>query len=157
MPSRCYKTRHRNSIKTRMYTHKNLDRKNNKIENSPGRRGYTPLVRWGTPCCGSARRRCSSPEPSSPPWRPCTWQHGLGRTVPSTRRSGGPWRGWMRRRQKLMATVAPVSPFALSCSRSSSKGLSSSVSRFTSWLVHSRPGAGICPVLSLSAGAGLSR
>jgi hypothetical protein len=34
----------------------------------------------------------------------------------------------MRRRQKLMATAAPVSPSALSCSRSSNKGCSSSVS-----------------------------
>jgi hypothetical protein len=56
-----------------------------------------------------------------------------------------------------MATAASVSPSALSCSRSSSKGLSSSVSRVASWLVYSGPRAGICSVLSLSAGVGLSR
>jgi hypothetical protein len=61
------------------------------------------------------------------------------------------------RRQKLMATVALVSPSALSCSRSSSKGLSSSVSRVASWLVHYGPGIGTRPVLFLNAGAGLSR
>jgi hypothetical protein len=52
----------------------------------------------------------------------------------------------MRRRQKLMATAVPVSPSALSYSRSSSKGLSSTVSRDTSWLVHSEPGTGTRPV-----------
>jgi hypothetical protein len=56
-----------------------------------------------------------------------------------------------------MATAASVSLSALSYSRSSSKGLSSSVSRVASWLVHSRPGTGTRPVLSLSAGTGLSR
>jgi hypothetical protein len=63
----------------------------------------------------------------------------------------------MRWRQKLMATTVPVSPSALSCSSSFSKGLSSSVSRVASWLVHSGPREGICPVLSPSADAGLSR
>jgi hypothetical protein len=63
----------------------------------------------------------------------------------------------MRRRQKLMATTAPVSPSALSCSRSSNKGCSSSVPRNASWLVHSRYGTGADPVLSFSASAGLSR
>jgi hypothetical protein len=63
----------------------------------------------------------------------------------------------MRRRQKLMLTAAPVSPSALSCSRSSSKGCSSSVSRDASWLVHSEYGTRVHPVLSLSVGAGLSR
>jgi hypothetical protein len=67
------------------------------------------------------------------------------------------WRGWMRRRQKLMATTALVSPSALSCSRSSNKGLNSSVSHVASWLVHFGPGTGTRPVLSLSAGVGLSR
>jgi hypothetical protein len=41
--------------------------------------------------------------------------------------------------QKLMATAALVSPSALSCCRSSSKGLSSRVSSAASWLVHSGP------------------
>jgi hypothetical protein len=63
----------------------------------------------------------------------------------------------MRQWQKLMATVAPVIPSALSCCRSSSKGLSSWVSSVASWLVHSGPTTGIRPVLSLSVGAGLSR
>jgi hypothetical protein len=45
----------------------------------------------------------------------------------------------------------------LSCSRSSSKGLSSWVSSVASWLVHSTPTTGIRPVLDLNAGAGLSR
>jgi hypothetical protein len=66
-------------------------------------------------------------------------------------------RGWMRRRQKLMATAALVSSSALSCSRSSNKGLSSWVSSVASWLVHSGPTTGIYPVLDLSAGAGLLR
>jgi hypothetical protein len=56
-----------------------------------------------------------------------------------------------------MATVTPVSPSALSYSRSSSKGLSSSVSRDASWLVHSGPETGTRPILSFSAGVGLSR
>jgi hypothetical protein len=38
------------------------------------------------------------------------------------------WRGWMRRRQKLMATAPPVNPSTFSCSRSSSRGCSSLVS-----------------------------
>jgi hypothetical protein len=38
----------------------------------------------------------------------------------------------MRWRQKLMATTVPVSPSALSCCRSSSKGLSSWVSSVAS-------------------------
>jgi hypothetical protein len=63
----------------------------------------------------------------------------------------------MSRRRKLIATAAPVSPSVLSCSRSSSKGLSSSVSRIASWLVHSGPEIGTRPVLPFSAGAGLSR
>jgi hypothetical protein len=67
------------------------------------------------------------------------------------------WRGWMSWQQKLMATVTPVSPSALSYSRSSSKGLSSSVSRDASWLVHSGPETGTRPILSFSAGVGLSR
>jgi hypothetical protein len=44
-----------------------------------------------------------------------------------------------------MATAAPVSPSALSCSRSSSKGCSSSVFRDASWLVHSGYGTGVRP------------
>jgi hypothetical protein len=56
-----------------------------------------------------------------------------------------------------MATTALVIPSALSCSRSSSKGLSSSVSRVASWLVLFGPGTGVRPVLSLSVGSGLLR
>jgi hypothetical protein len=63
----------------------------------------------------------------------------------------------MRRRQKLMATVAPVSPFALSFSRSSSKGFNSWVSSVASWLVHSGPTTGTRLVLDFRAGGGLSR
>jgi hypothetical protein len=51
----------------------------------------------------------------------------------------------MRWRQKLMATTTPVSTSTLSCSRPSSKGLSSSVSRDASWLVHSGTGPASAP------------
>jgi hypothetical protein len=48
-------------------------------------------------------------------------------------------------------------PSVLSCSRSSSKGLSSWVSSVASWLVHYGPTTGIHLVLDLNADAGLSR
>jgi hypothetical protein len=51
----------------------------------------------------------------------------------------------------------PVSPSALSCCRSSSKGLSSLVSSVASWLVHSKPTTGTLPVLDFNASTGLSR
>jgi hypothetical protein len=63
----------------------------------------------------------------------------------------------MRRWQKLMATAAPVNPSALTCSRSTSRGCNSSVSRGASWLVHSGYRTRAHPVLSSSAGLGLSR
>jgi hypothetical protein len=63
----------------------------------------------------------------------------------------------MRRREKLMATAMPVSPSALSCSRSSSKGFNSWLSSVASWLVYSGPTTETRPVLDFSAGGGLSR
>jgi hypothetical protein len=74
----------------KMCTRTDLTQINIKVEDSLGRRGGTPLVPWGTLCCGSARRRCSSCEPSSTPWRPCTMRPELGPISPSTQRPNGP-------------------------------------------------------------------
>jgi hypothetical protein len=89
-PRGAKKTRHRHSIRTKTCTHTDPNWKNIKVEDSPGRRGCTPQVPWGSLCCRSARRRCSSREPSSSPWIPCAVRPGLGQFAPSTQRPDGP-------------------------------------------------------------------
>jgi hypothetical protein len=89
-------TNNRDSIGTMTCTHRDPNWKNTKIKNSLSRRGCTPLVLWGTLCCGSARRICSPREPLSPPWRPRTARPGLGRIAPSIQRPDGPIPGEVR-------------------------------------------------------------
>jgi hypothetical protein len=54
-----------------------------KVDDLPSWRDCTPQVPWGTPCCGSARRRCSSRDPSSSHWRTCAMRPEYGRIAPS--------------------------------------------------------------------------
>jgi hypothetical protein len=153
------KNKTRNSIRTNtqdVHLHKTLKHQGRRLTGSEGL--YTPsdlghsLLQIRLPKMFFARAIISALETLC-----CATR--VGSDFPQYSKAGWAWswRGWMRRQQKLMATAAPVSPSSLSCSRSSNKGLSSSVSRDASWLVHSGPGTRTRPVLSLSIGVGLSR